>query len=280
MSTQSVVEVSKAAIEQFLPDLEKLTLAELSGYAYNAQRLGTLLNLDSTTPVKEIKQTAMDTAASYFKMLDEAPCRETAEPTAIRAHLEQSREVLEKFEALLSLVNGEAQAPAVVAKSVLDLCGYQKGDNGINKCFVPKDMSLIQVFELANTECERLGIAPAVNSDDLEWWKKNTNANAGRSVDEHHEVIGFVDGSLSKNRKAQEGHLGKKELHRATIEGAALENILTHIASHGQENSFKGHWVRCGASGVALNRYSLGLYVTRRDDDDANDGVGAAASPN
>ena len=269
MSTQSVVEVSKAAIEQFLPDLEKLTLAELSGYAYNAQRLGTLLNLDSTTPVKEIKQTAMDTAASYFKMLDEAPCRETAEPTAIRAHLEQSREVLEKFEALLSLVNGEAQAPAVVAKSVLDLCGYQKGDNGINKCFVPKDMSLIQVFELANTECERLVIAPAVYSDDLKWWKKSTNANAVRLVDEHHEVIGFVDGSLSK-----------KELHRATIEGAALENILTHIASHGQEDSFKGNWVRCGASGVALNRYSLGLYVTRRDDDDANDGVGAAASPN
>jgi len=278
MSTQSVVERSKAAIEQFLPDLENLKLAEFPGYADKVQRLGTLLNLDSTTPVKEIKQTAMDTAASYFKMLDEAPCRETAEPTAISAHLEQSREVLKKFEALLSLVNGEA--PAVVAKSVLDLCGYQKGDNGINKCFVPKDMSLIQVFELANTECERLGITPAVYSYVLEGWKKNPNANAGRSVDEHHEVIGFVDGSLTKNRKAQEGHLGKKELHMATIEGAALENILTHIASHGQEDSFKDKFVRCGASDVALYRDSLGLRVRRPDDAYADADVGAAASPN
>ena len=183
----------------------------------------------------------------------ESAVKQGAPEGASRAELRQSLAAmsgaLDKLDAALAAANG--QGPAVAQQSVLDLCGYKKTESGAVICSRTETASLIEIFEMANTECARLGIKPAVYAGDLDWLRKNTNAAERLAVTE--EVTGLVEGSLGKNPGAQE-KLAQKQGGMASIEMAALANILEHIATRGAHDTFEGKWVRTEASRVALCR--------------------------
>jgi len=168
--------------------------------------------------------------------------------------------------------------PGVTTHSVLDLCGYKKTDAGTIICTRPGNMSLVDVFKMANAECERLGIAPATwGGSMLEWFEENTCAR--QTMLSREEVTGLVNASLNKSREKQE-RVAKKAGGIASIEMAALANVLEHIATRGKHDLFEGHWVRTQAPDVALARDDDGLYAHLCFDAFGNAEVGCAASRN
>lgn len=108
MSIKTVVERVQEAIESFLPSFEKLTLADIGVFSEKVKVLSEIFpGIDPQALISNVHIHAKESAASYFKILDEAPRRASAEPSEIRDHLRKCAEVLNKFDKLLSITKGE-----------------------------------------------------------------------------------------------------------------------------------------------------------------------------
>lgn len=243
-----------------------------------ARALGVEMSIDSErTKSSELPGlvNSLKEAVDAMELAVKQPLSEGATRAELRQHLAAKTKALDKLDAALVAANG--QGPTVAPQSVLDLCGYKKTETGSVICSRPETASLIEIFEMANAECARLGINPAVFAEDLDWWKKNTSAAQKLAVTE--EVTGLVEGSLGEKRGAQE-KLAQKQGGMASIEMAALANVLEHIATRGARDTFEGNWARTQGSGVALCRIAHGLYFVTHGDDVSNVNVGCAASRN
>lgn len=105
MSVKTVVERVQEAIDSFLPSFEKLTLADILTFAEKVKQMGQIFpGVEPDTLVTNISSLAKESAAEYFRILDEAPRRVSTEPSEIREHLKKCGEVLNKFDKLLTIV--------------------------------------------------------------------------------------------------------------------------------------------------------------------------------
>ena len=193
---------------------------------------------------------------------------------ALRDHIKEQTAALAKLESLQQLLTQSAET-VTKTESVLDQFMFKRREDGAVEFLVPKGMSVIQAFEILNTEATRLGINPAVYAADFDWFTQNTSAG---TVDNEKDttviLIPLAKGSLGKDRDYM-----KKNFTLIDEGHIALANALEWVLSKGKVDSFEGNWVRGKVLGCALGRSAYGVNFYGHGDI-AGVYVGCSSGPN